>query len=146
MPSSLLPATATGFSANFGAASFCLDSHRSEKWAQEGPKYGPERPWNPQNLAWQAAFTVFLCFRPLISDSLQNSGLLASALTPTKAKKRAQEGATCGPRCQGRRLKLEGWHLILCKIPWGEVLVHRSPVRKYFSSSPWAAQGAKFEG
>ena len=157
----------------------------------------------------------FLCFRPLLADSLPNFGLLSFVLAPTKAKKWAQEGqdgpkmpgwaakvgktasvngsrtpgismagcfyaflllpatdfgfsakiwaasfcfdtgpgekmgprrAKMEPRCQGRRLKLEGWHRILCKIPWGEVLVHRSPVRKYFSSSPWAAQGAKFEG
>ena len=37
----LLPATDFGFSANFWAASFCFDSHRGEKWAQEGPKFGP---------------------------------------------------------------------------------------------------------
>ena len=170
----------------------------------------------PQELAWQAAFLPSSFFRPLLSDSLQNFGLLASVFTPTKGEKWAQEGANIGPqrpwqaakvektacvngsrtlgismagcfyaflllpatdfgfsakfwaasfcfdtgpgekmgprrakmgaRCQWRRLRLRGWHRILCKIPWGEVLVHRSPVRKYFSSSPWAAQGAKFEG
>ena len=38
----LLPATDIGFSANFGAACFCLDSHRGEKWAQEGPKFAQD--------------------------------------------------------------------------------------------------------
>ena len=38
----LLPATDIGFSANFGAASFCFDSHRGEKWAQEGPKFAQD--------------------------------------------------------------------------------------------------------
>ena len=93
---------------------------------------------NPQKSAWQAAFMPSSFFRPLILDSMQNFGLLSSVLAPFQDEKLSPRRAKMGPRCQWRRLKLEGWHRILCKIPWGEELVHRSPVRKYFSSSPWA--------
>ena len=47
----------------------------------------------------------FLCFRPLISDSLQNLGLLASALTATEAKNGLKKGQNL-PKMPGETAKV----------------------------------------
>ena len=156
----LLPALAFGFSAKFWAASFCFYTDQGEKWAQEGANIGPQRPWQAAKVEKTACvngsrtpgISMAGCFYAFLLLPATDFGFSAKIWAASfcfdtgPGEKMGPRRAKMGPRCQWRRLRLRGWHRILCKIPWEEVLVHRSPVRKYFSSSPWAAQGAKFEG